>query len=549
MSKPTLLQSLGNEEMLLSAAIGKVADRLPKGNSGHQYYDAKQPLQEAAAIMEKAIESKAVHVRKKRSFHEGQWKTQTFVTVIGGIAKQDKDIFRGWHEHPPKYQQKQTDIYRLRRRDKEVLSMLSSVLFSRTEHVFDEEIEMAHSVIPKSPSEKEHKARRRYVEYREGIRQTFDGYLSYQYDNRGRITPEFSRLEGIRPHGKSYETYQLESLPRALASKARRILERLRQEYKESSMEDYKQVPQTEDSYKVVHKMIASSIRSRQIDHALSQGSTGMLIEADLTNSGIIIAGLSFREGKMMDAGNVFGNPIKQDSHTNFGKAYGLDRDAAKKLHTPLLHGASPDTLAKKLGVDVGVVINNNYEAYGEAVDNIHTIALYGKAIMDNYRSQVTWKMPDGFVAMHKALTTSVPVTLRFQNRNLTLYKDMPLLLDKQGYPVYDGKAEGAAKHTQSKVMGLYANIIHSIDAYVLREVIRSGIELLPKHDAFLIHPNDLPKLKETLKSIFKELYEMDLIGNILKQIEATTGKPAPTLVYGADSCYVDESEHFLTVE
>ncbi len=66
----------------------------------------------------------------------------------------------------------------------------------------------------------------------------------------------------------------------------------------------------------------------------------------------------------------------------------------------------------------------------------------------------------------------------------------------------------------------LVPNIIHSIDAYVCREVIRRcKFRVVTIHDSFTCHPNNVGELRTVYTQLLKEVKEMNMLEYILKQI------------------------------
>lgn len=73
---------------------------------------------------------------------------------------------------------------------------------------------------------------------------------------------------------------------------------------------------------------------------------------------------------------------------------------------------------------------------------------------------------------------------------------------------------------------GMAPNVIHSVDGYVARELIRrmneEGKFITTIHDAFACLPEDCDFMRETYRNIFLEILEQDLLNNILTQIGNT---------------------------
>ena len=537
------LKTLGSKEMLFAELLGKISERIKMPKGTMPFYRKKQQVVDAGYLIENFIETGDVILRQDTVEDDGKFKKLTKVRIVGGKDKK-KPLTRGFEEMPNKVYQKSLVNYRLRTPDLEVLKTMSGVLFYRSEFCTQAYLERIHEVTPVDIKSRELPVDRtiRYGKYKKEALGLHKFYLPAKFDGSGRMYYEGASLEGFRPHGKCYESHAFEMEKRVLSAQGREALEAL----------SYDDVPLDSATSK---EEILSCLRIPQIAKALETGITGMTLECDVTNSGLLIAGLGFASPEMLKATNGYGGTVREDSHKVFGDAFGLSRADAKKFHVTLLHGASNEAIAKKLGaflereVPVSEVIECCEKAYGKAYHNINNIAQYGRAIMSNFRSTVSWDMPDGFRATHTASTLHVPMELQLQHRKVRVTHEMPILLDGRGAPVYDKYAPGCKPNTSTKMMGLYANIIHSIDAYVMREVIRSGISLLCKHDAFLIHPNDVELLKTTLQGIYSELFQMDLITNILAQIEETTGVKAPELFRGDAKDMMSQSHLFVTVE
>ena len=616
------LKELGSEEMLFCQLQGLIAARLPLPKGEMPFYRAKDREIEAGMLVEDFIESGDVILNTITLEEDGKFRTEKKVRIVDGISK-EKDITQGYEEQPGIAQQKKLGAHTLSGSDRDVLRKLSSIQFYRSNFCDDEYLRRVHEMIPIDPESREHEWKRmaRFEVYRKEILKISKCYLTYKYDTRGRINAEAVKLEGLRPHGKSVESLAIEMSKRVLTPEGREVLLKLKDKYDNNNYNsnynnnsniienidtldirtpsipnnnhnnysntirsieplairkaEMSSIPNNNNhnndnndnnynnnsNYKEGHEVL-SYLRSKQINKALSSNSTGMLVEFDVTNSGLLIMGLCFKSPEMLMLANGYGSTELQDSHAKAAEVFGLkDRKEGKKINTPFLHGSSIKTITKSLEELTGIsqtpdqVKSKLTNIYSEAANNPHLISDYGRRIVSNTRSHVTWDMPDGFKAMHRAYTECVPLELQLKTCKLRVLRDMPLLLDANNRPVYDQTHPRAKKPTKNsdgtstKIMGLFANIIHSIDSYVLRLLINSDIKMLPKHDAFLIHPNDEALLRATLQDIYSKIFEMDLINNILSQIEETVGIEAPKLFMGNAENRMKESKLFLSME
>jgi len=75
----------------------------------------------------------------------------------------------------------------------------------------------------------------------------------------------------------------------------------------------------------------------------------------------------------------------------------------------------------------------------------------------------------------------------------------------------------------QEKGRSLAANIVHSVDAYICRKMVRmaheQGFQLLPVHDCYYAHPNYLNQVRENYINIMASIAESHLLEFILEQL------------------------------
>lgn len=117
------------------------------------------------------------------------------------------------------------------------------------------------------------------------------------------------------------------------------------------------------------------------------------------------------------------------------------------------------------------------------------------------------WTLPDGHTAF------------------IRVRKKRQLSIEVEGVYTfeYNFTEEGASGNFRH----LAPNIIHSIDAWVAREVIRrldaKGIACLPIHDCFYVHPNHVSELRRVYTDIMRYIDERNILHDILSEI--TDGK------------------------
>ena len=138
------------------------------------------------------------------------------------------------------------------------------------------------------------------------------------------------------------------------------------------------------------------------------------------------------------------------------------------------------------------------------------------------------WKLPDGHIVISKVVE---PVDKKVEIQEL----------DKKSFThrIYINKP---AKYGLS----LAANIVHSIDAYIVREMIRrSDFELYTIHDSFWTSPNNMNQVRETFLEILIEIAKSDLLEDILGQV--TNDKSLKLTGYKDISNKMKTAEYFLS--
>lgn len=74
-----------------------------------------------------------------------------------------------------------------------------------------------------------------------------------------------------------------------------------------------------------------------------------------------------------------------------------------------------------------------------------------------------------------------------------------------------------------AKAAGLLPRVIHSIDAYLMRQLVirmnKKGIIIVPNHDSFLFSREQEATVTKAVKELLVEIMEEDVLSNIVKQL------------------------------
>jgi len=129
----------------------------------------------------------------------------------------------------------------------------------------------------------------------------------------------------------------------------------------------------------------------------------------------------------------------------------------------------------------------------------------------------------------------------------------MPLVEDKNGFPIYDKNTmlDGVHYPVKVKKRGLFANITHSIDAYVMRCIVKAlraaGVPFLLKHDDFIVPPGAYYIVKQAAQEAFDTLYAVNIYKKALDEIaeHSPYGLIVPTLYTGKAKNTASASDNF----
>jgi len=121
------------------------------------------------------------------------------------------------------------------------------------------------------------------------------------------------------------------------------------------------------------------------------------------------------------------------------------------------------------------------------------------------------WTLPDGHVAKVKVLNTV----------------DKKIEIDELDHATYTHRAY--VNTPAPKGLSLAANIVHSIDGWIVREQVRKasmqGFELLTIHDSFWASPNFMNNVRQNYLDTLKEIADSSLLEDILNEITGLKGK------------------------
>ena len=213
-------------------------------------------------------------------------------------------------------------------------------------------------------------------------------------------------------------------------------------------------------------------------------------------------------------------------THDVLNEQVKIDRaDLKKAISGPVFHGGSISGSVKRLKefeveTTTEALSQQISDAIGPVMFNSNKIAQWGSRLYNGENPMLRWTRRDGVRASSVAIFRGVDMRyVTFSERDTkdmtdVVWSDLPYMMkaDNSG-PIFMG-------HNPS-VMGLYANIIHSFDGYVVAQFARAGVEFLPKHDDFGLRPTQesLNLLEAILGEHLQYLQENDEMGRVLAEI------------------------------
>jgi DNA-directed RNA polymerase len=118
------------------------------------------------------------------------------------------------------------------------------------------------------------------------------------------------------------------------------------------------------------------------------------------------------------------------------------------------------------------------------------------------------WHLPDGFRVVAKVMA---PVDKK---------------IEVQEYSKATFTHRAIMNIPQNRGRSLAANVIHSVDSYLCREMIRRcNFDLYTVHDAYFASPNNMQVVRETYVEIMTEISASDLFSSIFSEVRGISTK------------------------
>jgi hypothetical protein len=193
----------------------------------------------------------------------------------------------------------------------------------------------------------------------------------------------------------------------------------------------------------------------------------------------------------------------REDIYTKIGNKMGLDRSIVKKPIMTTFFGSKkqPAEIFGENTLELAAFYALlNTEAPG-AMELMQLI----QAFWNPNALEHNWIMPDKHIVRVKVMD----------------HVDKKIEIDEFSHKTFTHRA--MVNRPQNKGLSLAANITHSIDGYIVREMVRrakkNGFELATIHDSFWTHPNNMNAVRRSYIQILAEIADSNLLQHILDQL------------------------------
>lgn len=226
----------------------------------------------------------------------------------------------------------------------------------------------------------------------------------------------------------------------------------------------------------------------------------GTPVILDATQSGIQLMAVLSGCRKTAEACNVIYTGNREDAYAAVADKMGKTRDVIKR---PLMtHYYGSEENPKRA---FGEELPQFYAALEGAMPGAERIRTALLDLWDNTALEYSWHLPDGFTVKAKVFGMT----------------DKKVEVDELDHATFTYRM--LENKPQKKGKMLVAHLVHSVDAFVCREMIRrlhkQKIQVLPIHDAFGAHPNYLNQVRETYVQILSDIAASNLLQEIMEEM------------------------------
>tara|TARA_R110000787_G_scaffold1815_1_gene7701 strand:- start:4991 stop:6742 length:1752 start_codon:yes stop_codon:yes gene_type:complete len=240
----------------------------------------------------------------------------------------------------------------------------------------------------------------------------------------------------------------------------------------------------------------------RALEDAINNKPSGYVMSLDATSSGLQIMAAISGCKKTAAMVNCINPDIRRDVYTEVANL--MNQSLAK----PVLRGISKQSLMTHFynskATPKALLSDKQLKAFYDVIEGLLPGADEVMETINNcWDSEAeahTWTMPDGHVVYVPVVEATNAV---YSDEELG---DVPLRYYRQT--------------SSDNYRSLCPNVIHSIDGYIAREMIRRcDFQLSHIHDCFVFSPDHLQEVSQMYRVIMAEIAKGDILQDILRQI------------------------------
>lgn len=230
---------------------------------------------------------------------------------------------------------------------------------------------------------------------------------------------------------------------------------------------------------------------------------TGFIMGLDATASGLQCMALLSGCQKTARAVNLINTNRREDVYVRIGKEMGRPKEDIKAPLMTVFYGSvrEPEKAFGKDTEDLHKFYDALYTELPGAIDTLELI----QECWDPTAYEYNWSLPDGHQVNMKVFQTV----------------DKKIEVDELDHRTFTFRT--MMNTPKNKGRSLAANLVHSVDGYIAREVVRrchaDSVQVATIHDSFWTCPNDMNTIRRHFITVMAEIADSNLFTDILREI------------------------------
>lgn len=247
----------------------------------------------------------------------------------------------------------------------------------------------------------------------------------------------------------------------------------------------------------------------RAIDEVVNKQPTGHLIALDATASGIQIMSAIAGCESGCEMTNLIDTGTRRDVYGEvaLNMNCNVTRDTVKYPIMTTFYGSTKQP--KSIFGEDTDELQAFYDILNRDLEGAVELMEIMQSLWDPTATEYHWTLPDGHTAGFKVM---IP-------------EDKRIEVDELNHSTFTHRCYINAP--VEKGLAMAANIVHSIDGYIVRQMTRKahkqGFACLSIHDSFWCHPSYVNQMRRNYNQIFADEININLFNNIYNQL---SGKP-----------------------